>query len=321
MVVIRCKFCNQAMTVPNNYKKIKVTCPNSECRKQFVFDYKDYKRKKMIKNNTPYFFLFLLISLIVANWLRINNNITQLKTDFDISNNQTMTFEENKLKNELIEINEKHKNEIALINKKSLRNEANKHYNKIWKDRSNFEQKYAITSREKILLEMKNVASNKNSSIDEIIKKIAKVASPNNSEIKIIRRKGGRILEINFDMSELTSGEVGSSTKHKTIESLKKETIRLISQVSNDVYEFCYDIDLTSIHIGLRHIVRQYIGNQFQGEENQIIYKIRIDKNKLSKLKNNPFLDFYSTTKNLTVIKNEFPNLNIEFENNYDFRN
>jgi|AntAceMinimDraft_16_1070373.scaffolds.fasta_scaffold26273_1 hypothetical protein len=319
MTVIKCKLCNQAMTVPTRYKKIKVECPNPDCKHKFYFNYKQFKRKKTLINNFPYFIVFLLLTIIIINGLRISNKISLIKDDLRESNNQVLIIQENKLKGELIVLNEKYNLEIASVNVKTLQNEATQHYNKIWNERANFENKYAITSREKTLLEMKNIATNKNTSINKIIKKIAKKASPNNSEIKVLSTKKGRILEINFDMSELTAGEIGSSTKHKTIESLKKETIKLISKVSNDVYEFCYDIELVSIHIGLKHVVRQYINDQFEGEENQIIYKIKIDKDKIGKLENNPFLDLYSTTKNLSVLLDEFPNLKLDLDSNSDY--
>lgn len=320
MTVIKCKLCNQAMNVPTLKQTIKVTCPNPNCNHQFYFNYKNFKRKKNLINNLPYIFLFLLLTIITINGLRISNKISNYKAELKESNNQILLKEENKQKSELIKINEKYKEEIASINIKSLHNEAAKHYKQIWNKRSNFDKKYAITSREKIMLEMNNIAVNSDTSIDDIIKKIAKMASPKNSDIKVQNTPKGRILDINFDMSELTAGETGSSTKHNTIESLKEEAIKLISKVSNDVYKFCYDIDLVSIHIGLRHVIRQYIYDEFQGEENQIIYKIKIDRDKIGKLENNPYLNSYSITNNLSVIINEFPNLEIDIESYPDYK-
>ena len=115
-----------------------------------------------------------------------------------------------------------------------------------------------------------------------------------------------------FDMAELTEGETGTSTKHSTIDSLKKEVVRLSSQVATDVYKFCEDLDLKVISIGCRHFVRLHDENKvYIGNANEILYKARLDATDLGEMRHNPYLDTYSITDRFTVEQDEFSTLSI----------
>jgi len=120
-------------------------------------------------------------------------------------------------------------------------------------------------------------------------------------------------------MSELSSGEEGTRTKHNTIDSLKQEVIRLMSKVTNDVYQFCQDLDLESITIGCRHFVQNM--GEFKvslGKQNIVLYKIGLNRRDLGELKNNPFLDTYSTTRHFKIEEDNFSDLYIEEGNYYE---
>jgi hypothetical protein len=112
-------------------------------------------------------------------------------------------------------------------------------------------------------------------------------------------------------MSSTTSGEQGTRTKHHTKESLRKEVISLISRVTNDIFQFCKDLEITSIHVGCRHFIT--IENQYgsKRDENTVLYKIHIQKNRVQELTDNPFLDVYSTTRHFEVEIDDFENIEI----------
>jgi len=189
---------------------------------------------------------------------------------------------------------------------------ASKHYEVIWNDRSNYDSKYAITSREKAQLEMLALSKDKNKTMEEIVESIARKAAPRNSTVDAYSTYQGIQLDVNFDMSKVTTGEYGTRTKHDTIKSLKKETVRLISKVTTDIYEFCKDLELENIAIGCRHYVsvEDYLGSSYK--ENLIIFKVGLDRKNVKSLERNPFLDIYAITKYLQVEEDNFPTLRIE---------
>jgi len=309
--IVTCRRCGQKLRVPVfENEKLRINC--SKCKHEFVFDCQRYRsRKKLLAWLVLCLFLIaLMVDVAIPVYLlpKISFFESNLKKDY-----------ETKIKNAQIEfskekeqLQEKYTKEIQSIDPAQLRINADEHYAKIWEERRNYESKYAITPREKAQLEMLSLSKDKTKSIEDIISGIASKAAPRNSTINVHALSNGYGLDIDFDMSEISSGEDGTSTKHQSIDSLRKDVVRLISKVTNDVYQFCQKLDLEYISIGCRHYVRQYNEyKSYSGEANTILYKIRIEKKDLYELRNNPFLDTYSTTKYFKVEEDEFSNITI----------
>lgn len=309
--VIACKQCGQKLRVPVfENKKLRITC--SKCKHDFSFDCKRYKQSKKILASAIYGSLLFILALDIAApiyfYPKVSSFDLKLKNKYEVEIKQRQS----KFSKEIQGLKDQNAAAIRSINPVDLRIKADEHYTKIWDERRNYTGKYAITPREKAQLEMLALSKDKTKRIEDIIKGIASKAAPRNSEIDVQVRGEKYGLSINFDMSELSSGEEGTRTKHRSIDSLKKDVIRLISKVTNDVYQFCQNLDLDSISIGCKHYVRQYDEYKaYRGEENSVLYKIRVDRKDLAELKNNPFLDTYSTTKYFKVEEDNFPNMEI----------
>jgi hypothetical protein len=109
----------------------------------------------------------------------------------------------------------------------------------------------------------------------------------------------------------MTSGEHGVQTKHQTTDSLKKEVSSLILKATNDIFLFCKDLNLSSIHVGCRHLV---IMEQIDGttrNELSVLYKVRIQRNRVQELTSNPFLDTYSITRYIEAEEDNFKGISI----------
>ena len=318
-VVIPCPHCKKNLRLPiYEGKKIHVTCPNPDCKKEFLFDYKKYyARKKFTLLFTIIVCLIILAAVIIAPVFlldRRNIFITEVKNDYESRFKKI----QDEFTQENISIKESYDNEIKKIDVGGLKTQAAEHYKKIWEERKSYSSKYAITPREKAQLEMLALSKDKTKSIEDIIRGIAIKAAPDNSTANVLSSASGYSLDIDFDMSELSSGERGTKTKHDSIDSLKKDVIRLVSKVTNDIFEYCQNLDLDSISVGCRHYVRQYDDrNNYIGDINEILYKIRINKKDLGELKDNPFLEIYLTTKYFKVEIDEFPNLFLEITSPY----
>ena len=209
----------------------------------------------------------------------------------------------------------KYDKEVQAINKDELKKMAGIYYSKEWEERKNYDNKYAITPREKAQLEMLALSKDKSRPIEEIVRNLAAKAAPENSEISVYTTANGFILDINFDMSTLSSGEKGATTKHHDLGSLKNEVRRLNCKVTNDVYQFSQDINLESIKIGCKHLVnlmdQDSNNTAYMGQKNIVIYKVELRKINFKNLKHDPFLDIYSTEKYLNVILDDFANLKL----------
>lgn len=308
--IIACKQCGQKLKVPIlENKKLRITC--SKCKHDFLFDCQLYKQRKKILAGAIYGVLLIVLVADLAAPIYFYSRISSF--DLRLKNKYEEEFKQRqpRFSKEMQDLKVQHAATIDRINSKDLRIEAEEHYANIWEERRNYVSKYAITPREKAQLEMLALSKDRTKRIEDIIKGIASKTAPRNSEIYVYVHGDKYGLDINFDMSELSSGEEGTRTKHRSIDSLKKDVIRLISKVTNDVYQFCQNLDLDSISIGCKHYVMEYEDNIYRGEANSVLYKIRIDKSDLSELENNPFLDIYSTTKYFKVEEDAFPNLEI----------
>jgi len=202
-------------------------------------------------------------------------------------------------------------NELAAVNAMELRRKAAEQYKQELEGRKSYDKRFAISPREKAQLRMLNLASDSTKSFHDAIRAVAREASPQGSDISVRESSQGIDLHIDFDMSSMTSGEYGTRTKHDTKDSLRKEVISLISRVTNDIFQFCRAIDISSIHVGCRHHVRTTYPNGTTRDENTILYKIRIRKDSIPQLTSNPFLDVYSTTKYFEVDEDNFADIEI----------
>lgn len=311
--IIACKQCGQKLKVPLlENKKLRITC--SKCRHEFSFDCKRYKQSKKILVSAIYFILLLILVIDIAAPIYFFPKVTSATTHLKHKHEVAIKEKQDEFAEEIRRLQDQNATTIKNIDPTQLRLNAYEHYAKIWNERKKYVGKYAITPREKAQLEMLALSRDRTKRIEDIIKGIALKAAPRNSKISVNTLGDKYALDIDFDMSELTSGEEGTRTKHSTVESLKKDTIRLISKVTNDVYQFCQNLDLNSISIGCRHYVREYNEyNYYTSERNTVLYKIRLDKKDLAELKNNPFLDTYSTTKYFKIEEDNFPNIKITF--------
>lgn len=309
--VVVCKQCGQKLRVPVSGNKILlITCP--KCKHSFQFNCQRYEQSKKILAGAMYGVLLVVLAVDLAAPIYFYPKISSFNSK--LNNKYEEEFKQMKLRfsKEMQDLKTQNAAIIDNINPKDLRIKAEEQYAKIWDERKNYDKKYAITTREKVQMEMLALASDSTKEINKIVSEIAAKVAPKNSEINSYTTNYGVLLNVDFNMSDVTRGEKGTSTKHSTIDSLKGETLRLISKVSNDVYNFCRDLDLETITIGCKHeVTTSYPDGTNAGKEGLIIYKVRLDKQNIKELKHNPFLDTYSVTQYLNVIEDKFSTLHI----------
>ena len=257
--------------------------------------------------------LLLLVSLvgiicgIIFTPTVLSKDYSELKAIENTKMSELREHEEKKLS----ELEAQLKLEVAKIDPTKLREEAVRHYKSILDARKSYDKRYALTPRERVQLRMKELASDSTKSYHEAIKAVALEASPKGSDIDVVGSLEGTALHIDFDMSSMTSGEHGIRTKHTTKSTLKKEVISLISRVTNDMFQFCKDLDLQTIHVGCRHYVRTTYANGSTSDENEVLYKICIREKHIPELLNNPFLDVYSTAQRFEIEEDNFEDIEI----------
>jgi len=256
----------------------------------------------------------LLLALLAAVAYGIAVTPALMQKDFSrLAQDDEEKTEALKTKNhdELVARQKNLEQQVAKIDSGELRSQAANHYKRELEERKSYNNRFALTPREKAQLQMQALASDATKSFHEAIRSVAGAASPKGADINVRESTRGIALHIDFDMSAMTSGEDGTRTKHHTKESLRKEVISIISRVTNDIFQFCKDLDLASIHVGCRHYVKttyQYGSTQ---DENTILYKIRIQKDRIPQLSSSPFLDVYSTTTYFEVDEDNFEGIEI----------
>lgn len=261
------------------------------------------------------FLTFFLVALLVAVICGILVTPNLMHKDFSLlitAEAQKNELLEKQHEDELVAKKALLQKELSAINAQDLQRKATQNYKRIFETRKSFDKRFALSIREKAQLRMRNLASHSTKSFHDAIRSVAQEASPDGADISIRESLRGIALYIDFDMSSMTSGEHGTRTKHHTKESLRKEVVSLISRVTNDIFQFCRDLDLSSIHVGCRHYVTTTYPDGSTKDENMVLYKIRIQENQLH-LTSDPFLDTYSTTKYLKVDEDNFDEIEIKF--------
>lgn len=211
------------------------------------------------------------------------------------------------IEKELLEEEISLEKELGAISVGNLRKSASRHYAVEMRDRKSFDEKFAISDREIIQLQMSAIANDSVKVSREVIRAIARKSSPEGSDIAVSESFDGISLEINFDMSSMTTGEDGTSTKHQTIEALKSEVKLIVSRVANDVWQFCREFEIGSFFIGCRHYVG-YVDEDGKdaGEENIVLYKVKVQIDQSVTLDSDPFIGLYSIARGLEVVEDSF---------------
>lgn len=241
---------------------------------------------------TPFLLKKNFTPIIERMRTRLENNRKEQEKELSTRRNQLMT-------------------EVAAIHVDDLRRSATEHFNQEMSERKGFGKRFALSPREKAQLTMKSLASDESKSFYEIVRSVAREASPQGADIRITTSTEGIELNVDFDMSSMTSGEYGTRTKHQTIESLRKEVDYVTSRVANDILQFCKALKIEVIHIGCRHYTKASMTYGDSIDQNTLLYKVSIQKNRVKELTSNPYLDFYSTTKYMQVETDNFDNIKI----------
>ncbi len=260
------------------------------------------------------FLTFILIALIVSVIYGIIVTPNLMRKDFSLltaAEAQKTDLLKKQLENEFSAKKAKLGKELAAIDAQDLQLKATQNYKEIFEARKSFDKRFALSPREKAQLRMRNLSSDSTKSFHDAIRSVAQEASPEGADIIVQESSKGIALHIDFDMSSMTSGEHGTRTKHHTKDSLRKEVVHLISRVTNDIFQFCRDLNISSIHVGCRHYVRTTYPQGATKDENIVLYKIRIKKTSVQQLQSNPYLDIYSTTKYFEIDEDNFDGIEI----------
>jgi hypothetical protein len=316
--IVQCKKCdtkNRINAHSNGLKPICGRCGSSLSHNQenggrFAHQFKHSGRLRSVVFIT-------LLALLAGMIYGMTITPSLLKKDFSALAEE----EENRTDNlraendrEILGRRNEFEQELSAIDAALLRRSADDHYKQELSGRSSFDKRFALSPREKTQLHMQSLVSDSTKSFHDAIRAVAKEASPSGADIGVRESSQGIALHIDFNMSSMTSGENGTRTKHLTKESLRKEVVSLISRVTNDIFQFCNDLELASIHIGCRHIVKTRYEYGETRDENTMLYKVGIQKSRIGTLTNNPFLDVYSTTRHLEVDEDNFGTIEIVTE-------
>ena len=133
-VVLSCPECGKKLRLPvYEDKKLRVTCPNPKCKKEFLFDCKKYRaRQKLILLGTIIAcFIILSVVIIAPIFLLDKGNvfITEVQNEYE---SQFEKMQDEFIK-EKISIKESYDSEIKKIDVGTLKTRAAEHYENTWR--------------------------------------------------------------------------------------------------------------------------------------------------------------------------------------------
>ena len=152
--------------------------------------------------------LFLTVSVVYG----IVVTPSLLSKDFiSLTENEEQTTEAMRSRSEqlLSSKTETLETELAAVDPVALHLAATERYEGELKSRKGYDERFALSAREKAQLHMQALASDSTRSFRDAIIEIAKEASPKNSDIEL-KNLRGLALHIDFDMSVMTTGEHGT---------------------------------------------------------------------------------------------------------------
>ena len=199
--------------------------------------------------------IFLVGSLALGAWLLVHrerSRIRELRDQYDSEISRLEAAQVAQAEKALA----KHRQRMAddaLVSGKRARAK----HEQEWNRRCEYDSAFAITPREKTILEIAALSKDRSLPAKELLQRVATLAAPKNSTVEVTAVQRGFRVVVTFDMSTMTSGEEGSRTKHTSIESLKREVVEIMSRVSKDMHDHCGRKGIRSISVACTHGVRQ----------------------------------------------------------------
>lgn len=181
-------------------------------------------------------------------------------------------------------------------------------FKKEWAGRLDFDPQYAVSKREKAMLELHEISLNKGISEYEKIFKIATLASPPDSDIEVTEVLNNKHrCDIRFDLSNIKVGEEGSSTTFNSISELEEYLRGHLPLIIKDILSH-FGKNVSQISIECTHGVRNAITRE---TEVTTIFSMQIDASKLIEYNFWSEVPLYRIYELATVTYNYIPNLEI----------
>jgi hypothetical protein len=190
---------------------------------------------------------------------------------------------------------------------------ARRQHEEEWQQRLTNAPVFAVSRRERIILQIASISNNSNLSPAQVLEQVATLSSPRGAKIHVASEGGELRVQVVFDMSALTSGEQGARTKHYTVKALKAEAVELMARVFRDLYLHCGRRGISDISVACTHGVLIDAGSPaLSRTATQTIYQCHIPEANARKVDDWGRSPLHRVIDVFDVQTDDFPNLRIQ---------
>ena len=311
--IIQCSHCGAKNRLPAKASMVNARC--GRCHRPFVaeFKYKDFSQNKIFwrlgRRTIPIWIWLMTWVVLGVGIIYVPELISTNPSELAAVNQERLESIQNDLNAEFLRQKQDYEEKLGEIDPFELASRAKTTYQEEFLARRSFDQRYALSQRERTQLRLQSLASDTSQTIQAVLRTVALEAAPRGSSAQVRPSEMGLVLKIEFDMGSMVAGESTARTRHQTLDSLKNEVISLISRVTNDVFLVCRDFPLNEIQVGCLRTV--YTDTNHRTTEKILLYQIKISAETFNIDSNNPFLDFYATENNMIVLSDNFHTLQL----------
>jgi hypothetical protein len=127
-----------------------------------------------------------------------------------------------------------------------------------WRKRLAHDPEFAHSALERTILKMQKVGGDPSLAAREALDEVARLAAPPGSRVEVTNAYDKFAVRVAFKMSALSRAEAGLGTKHRSIESMRRETREASAAVIRELFDYCGARGIARLSVSCNHAVYRH---------------------------------------------------------------
>jgi hypothetical protein len=127
-----------------------------------------------------------------------------------------------------------------------------------WQKRVAHDAEFAHSPVERGILKMQKAGSDPSLAAREALEEVARLALPPGSRVEVTNAFDKFAVRVAFRISALSPGEAGVGTKHRSIDSMRREAQQASARVIRDVFDYCGARGIARLSVSCNHALYRH---------------------------------------------------------------
>jgi hypothetical protein len=127
-----------------------------------------------------------------------------------------------------------------------------------WQRRIAHDPEFAHSALERSILKMEKVGSDPSLAAREALEEVARLAAPPASRVEVTNAYDAFAVRVAFKISALSREEAGLGTKHRSIDSMRREAREASAYVIRELFDYCGARGIARLSVSCNHAIYRH---------------------------------------------------------------